>query len=1007
MVAATSAPRQAPGKDVTHGSAYAYWYDVGSVTKGILSVLGLILLAACAAGTGFAEPSDYEGKRIVSVTFAPATQPLEADQLARLVPFHAGDVLHLDQVREAINRLYATGRYHNISVDASSSGDGLLVKFLTTPRYFVGSVTVTGVEEPPNASQLINTSKLLLGTGFVDTELAQASDNLRDLLRRNGFYEAVVDHQVIYRASTEEADIQFVLTAGPRARFATPDITGEPGQRLSRIVRETGWQRWYGLLGWKTVTENRVQQGMEHVRRFYLKRDRLMARVQLNGMNYDQETAEVTPSVRIDGGPRVSVKTEGAKFSKGRLRQLVPVYQEQSVDQDLLVEGQRNLEESLQAQGYFDAKVNFDERTLDSGERAIVYSIDRGLRYKLVHFEVRGNKYFDNETIHERLAVRPASLLRYRQGRFSTELLERDKEALIDLYKANGFRDVEVDSRMEMNYEGKARDLAVFVNIHEGPQWFVSELDIEGVDLRLIPTMEGLVQSAAGQPYSSFNVATDRDNILNYYFNNGYPEARFDYSATPGAKPNTMMLRYTVQEGRRNFVRQVLIRGLKNTDPKLVASRLTLNPGDPLSQARMVEAQRRLYDLGIFAKVDMAVQNPDGRERNKYVLYQFEEASRYSVSVGVGAEIAQIGTGDPNSLQSPAGSVGFSPRASLGVSRNNFLGIGHTLGLLTRFSNIQKRVAVNYLAPQFQGNDRNSLLFSALWDDSRNVRTFTSRRWEGNAQFAKRLSLANTLQFRLTYRRVTVDQNTLNILPSLIPLFSQPTRVGLASVTFVQDRRDDPVDSHSGMYNSFDFGVAARVLASQTQYTRMVWRNSSYYRVGKDSVIARTFNFGWLYNYGGSPIPLPERFYAGGAASHRGFPENQAGPRDPVTGFPIGGNAFLVNSIEYRFPLIGQSLGGVLFHDAGNVYSSLDHLSLRYHQKNSSDFDYMVHAVGFGFRYRTPIGPLRLDLAFSPNSPRFVGYEGTREDLLLGRGIPNVAQRINRFQFHFSLGQTF
>lgn len=980
---------------------------MGSVTNGIGSVLGLALMVACTAGTGLAAPSDYEGKRIVSVLFQPASQPLENEQLVRLVPFHAGDTLQLEQVRQAINALYATGRYIEISVDATAAEGGVAVTFLTSPHYFIGMVGVEGADEPPNASQLANASKLLPGTGYSDADVMSASDNLRALLRSNGFYEAVVDHAVSYRPETEEADIQFVLKTGPRARFTRPVITGEPGRNLAKIIRDTNWQRWYGLLGWKTVTENRVQAGLERVRRSYLKRDRLMARVQVEEMKYNQQTKDVTPILRVDVGPKVTVRAEGAKVSKGRMRQLIPVYQEQSVDQDLLVEGQRNMEDFFQAQGYFDVKVTFDQETLDDGEQVVIYSIDRGVRYKLVHLEVRGNKYFDNNTICERMAITPASLLRYRQGRFSAELLQRDKDGLIDLYKANGFRDVEVQSKTELNYQGKARELAVFVEIKEGPQWFVSKLDINGVDLQLVPTVEGLVQSAAGQPYSSFNVATDRDNILNYYFNNGYPEAQFDFVALPGPKPNTMQLRYTVSEGRRNFVRRVLVTGLHDTDAHLVANRLTLSPGDPLSQARMVEAQRRLYDLGIFAKVDMAVQNPEGRERNKYVLYQFEEASRYSVSAALGAEIARIGGGDPTSLQSPAGAAGFSPRVSLGVSRNNFLGVGHTIGLLTRFSNIQKRVALNYLAPQFKGDAKNSLLFSALWDDSRNVRTFTSRRWEGNAQFTKRLSLADTLQFRLTYRRVTVDQNTLNISASLIPLYSQPVRVGLASVTYIQDRRDDPIDSHSGLYNTVDFGVAARAFLSEPQYTRVVWRNSTYHRVGRDAVIARSFNFGWLYNYGTQPIPLPERFYAGGAASHRGFPENQAGPRDPVTGFPIGGNAFLVNSIEYRFPLIGQSLGGVLFHDAGNVYSDLDHISLRFHQKGNTDFDYMVQTVGVGFRYRTPIGPVRIDLAFSPNSPRFVGYAGTREDLLLGLGTPNVPQRINRFQFHFSLGQSF
>ncbi|MEK7752661.1 MAG: BamA/TamA family outer membrane protein, partial [Acidobacteriota bacterium] len=154
-------------------------------------------------------------------------------------------------------------------------------------------------------------------------------------------------------------------------------------------------------------------------------------------------------------------------------------------------------------------------------------------------------------------------------------------------------------------------------------------------------------------------------------------------------------------------------------------------------------------------------------------------------------------------------------------------------------------------------------------------------------------------------------------------------------------------------------------------------------------------------------IPLPERFFGGGATLHRGFPENQAGPRDLVTGFPLGGSAILVNQIEARFPLIGDTIGGVLFHDAGNVYRDMTKLSLRFKQRDVQDFNYMVHALGFGVRYRTPIGPIRLDLAYSINSPRFVGFKGTFDELLQGRGQRNVPQRINRFQFHFSLGQSF
>jgi outer membrane protein assembly factor BamA len=185
----------------------------------------------------------------------------------------------------------------------------------------------------------------------------------------------------------------------------------------------------------------------------------------------------------------------------------------------------------------------------------------------------------------------------------------------------------------------------------------------------------------------------------------------------------------------------------------------------------------------------------------------------------------------------------------------------------------------------------------------------------------------------------------------------------------------------------------------------------------KSLVLARTTTFGVIKRLGGLPeIPLPERFFAGGSLSNRAFPDFQAGPRDLVTGFPIGGNALFNNSLELRFPLIGDNLGAVLFNDFGNVYSTLGDISFRFRQHDLQDFNYAVHAFGIGFRYRTPIGPVRADFSLSPNSPRFVGCQGN-VDQLLYCGVPNpppgitappiVTQRINIFQFHISIGQAF
>src|SRR6185312_15223208 len=389
---------------------------------------------------------------------------------------------------------------------------------------------------------------------------------------------------------------------------------------------------------------------------------------------------------------------------------------------------------------------------------------------------------------------------------------------------------------------------------------------------------------------------------------------------------------------------------------------------DPLSFAKDADSQRRLYDLGIFARVNTALQNPEGDEDNKYVLYQLDEARRYSFNVGVGAEFGRLGGG--YTLDAPAGAAGFSPRLTLGVSRINFMGLGHTVSLQSLLSNIEQRIGLSYIAPQFIGSPDLSLILSTLYDSSHDVRTFSAIRREASAQVSQRLSRANSLQYRIVFRRVT--QGDLLIDPLLVPLYSQPARVGLFGMSFIQDKRDDPADAHRGSYTTLDAGYATRILATESPFTRLSFRNSSYYPLTRDLVFARSTYFGWIAPLeAGEVIPISERLFAGGATSQRAFPENQAGPRDLTTGFPLGGNAVFMNNLELRFPLFGDNLGGVLFEDAGNVYSDIHHISFRFRQDNLQDFNYMVQAIGFGIRYHTPIGPVRMDLSFSPDSPRF------------------------------------
>src|SRR5205823_6218202 len=143
---------------------------------------------------------------------------------------------------------------------------------------------------------------------------------------------------------------------GKRAQFAYPSMTGDLKVEPEKILTATKFRRWM-IHTWKPMTQSRVRQALDGVRALYQKENRLEARVTLENIRFEPNAVAAIPSMRIDAGPRIQLNTIGAKISRGRLRRLIPIFEEHAVDNDLLLEGTNNLRDYLQSQGYFEAQV--------------------------------------------------------------------------------------------------------------------------------------------------------------------------------------------------------------------------------------------------------------------------------------------------------------------------------------------------------------------------------------------------------------------------------------------------------------------------------------------------------------------------------------------------------------------------------------------------------------------------------------------------------------------------
>ncbi len=1039
----------------------------------------------------------WEGKPVLRIDFTGVP-------LSRLEPVPAelaqqpGKPLSGQNLRESLRRLYATGLYDAISVEgrlevqpgsgASEPESGVVLTFAGVPRTFIGVVTVDGAKGANTNELLVRTSRLTPGTRFTQAELEQAEVQMRRSLEENGFHEPELSYTLTPHPEDQLVDIAWKVNSGPQARVDSVIIEGETGMSREEFLH------YAKLRSGRTVNQDTGSRALTGVLQHYRKEQRLEAEVKLESQIYVPQGKVVDYKFSASQGPLVEVIVDGAKLRQDRLRKVVPVYEEGTVDEDLLNEGSSRLQNYYQRLGYFDVKVTHDPLPAapeNSGQAAanaspaapssatpspavpapaapaagagrvqIVYHVKLGARHQVEQVSIEGAKYFDLPTLKERLNVRARDAFD-RQGLYNQSLVNADVAALQAIYRNNGFSNVKVTPEIHDEDDalagrptrpGHARQINLTVTYHidEGQQQRVHSVEIDGAD-RIAPPgqanekLMALMNTIAGQPLSPESLAGDREALITYYLSKGFDQVGVDLTQTQQPDdPSQVDVKFRIREGEQVFVRRVLTTGLHYTRPGTIERGITLHAGDPLDQTALTTTQRNLYDLALFNEVDPVIQNPAGQDTRKTVLLQTTEARRWDISYGGGFEV-QTGTVNGSTNSNPNGRVGASPRGLLNVSRINLFGRDQSASFLGTLGLLEQRVSLVYQYPHLFGNRNFSFSVAGGYNNSQDVVTYSASKLEISARLAEHflgdspvLSKANTFIYQFIFRRVKVNAGSIQVPEFEVSLDSQAVRVSGPAFTWIRDTRDAPLDAHRGTYTSVQEFLSSSIFTSQANFNQVDISNSSYYQFDHGrAVLARNTRYGQERAYGqpgDELIPLPERLYGGGANSHRGFGINSAGPRDPQTGFPIGGAGTLINSTELRMPpptlpFLGNTLSFVLFHDMGNVFTNASDAwasALRFRQQDRAGcrnlsttvsgpvtstgqqgtctFNYFSHALGLGMRYHTPVGPIRVDFSWNLNPPIYpVTYDAVTKSYL---AQPYVGEAPH-FNFFFSLGQSF
>ena len=427
-----------------------------------------------ASPPNFESISSYEGLTVADIKI-PELTASDQKALRPLIVQETGKPLDREKIRESIQALHGTGRFADIRVEAErDASGGVSLSFVATPNYFIGQVTVEGAPNRPNANQIANASKLPLGELFTREKLDRALKNIKQLMEENGYYHSAVREAESKQPETQQVDIVLRITPGQQAQVGRVNVTGHPGYSPGQIEDIAK------MHSADPASAQRVTRALDRLRKKYQKQNRLLAQVTVASRSYRPEVNAVDYTFHVEPGPKVDIVTEGFRIRRGVLKRNVPVYEENALDDDLLNEGRRNLVNYLQSRGYFDAKVDLKKQSDPGGdELRVIYLIDAGSRHKLLQLEITGNHYFPEELLRSNIHVQAAGRF-FSHGRYSQALLNDDIHGLEYLYLNNGFQQVKITSNVEDNYRGHQDELAISIQVNEGPQTLVGKLQIVG-----------------------------------------------------------------------------------------------------------------------------------------------------------------------------------------------------------------------------------------------------------------------------------------------------------------------------------------------------------------------------------------------------------------------------------------------------------------------------------------------------------------------------------------------
>lgn len=992
--------------------------SAGQTVTRLAAVMAVVVLTASAATA-----QQYVGRTIADVRVEVSGVPLVDRSLIDLIDrslidlieTRIGEPLTMIHVRSTIDHLVGLGRFEDVRVFADPSDQGVVVRWQLTPVRRISAIVLDGeaqVPEPAIRAELGDRFGALPSA----TRVPEIVAALEAFYAERGFRQAAIVARLEERESRpERMTLVLALKPGARAAIKTVTVTTTPHEPESEVLRRLD------LLAGRPFDRHALEARMADYEENLRGRGFYEARVR-QVHEFSGEGTTVSVQITVEPGPHVRVVFAGDPL-EGKSEDLVPVREERTVDQDLLEDASLRIAEALRRQGYRAAQAPFDRR--QEGDGVIVtFTVTRGPQYRVSTVAVSGFAALAHAEI--------APLLQLKAGDpFVESRVGLVASAITELYRVRGFAQAAVKPGIEvLPPETRAgasfRPVELQFEIQEGPQTLVTGATVDGVMALEPSAIASQLALSAGRPFYRPQLAADRDTLLRAYRHLGYQNVSVTSQLAFADEQRRVAVTWTVTEGSQILVDRVLIKGHERVGVDLIRRELTIQSGSPMSDTALLESQRQLAATGLFRRVRVS-ELPRSGSNTRDVLVDVAEAPATTISYGGGFEVGRI-TGQDDDGQANE-EFDVAPRGFFDWSRRNLWGKNRSVTFFARvtlrrgngvegvdgangtgYGFNDYRGLFTFREPRAFGTTGDAQVSAFLEQGLRS--SFDFNRKGVTADYAKRFT-----GFTVT-GRYTFDYTELyneRIKPEdqrLIDRLFPQVRLSKVFSSVLRDSRDDVLDPQQGSVLGVDGAVAARVLGSEVGFVKTFVQAFVYRRLpGRGFVLAAGARLGVAVGFAqvvpavdeiaASPngaiaragsraasfptvirdLPASERFFAGGDTTVRGFALDRLGTPETLDpqGFPQGGNGLAVFNLEARAPY-WKNVQLVWFTDAGNIFKLASDLRL----------DELRLTSGVGFRYRSPIGPLRVDWGFKLSTQLLTTGGRERSNVL-----------------HISLGQAF